>query len=485
MKISEIFNIEKTQRELDFVDIDTDLDIPLFIDPYFLSMRSDPWSLDAHRTVESFFHYVIDLYDAGRKSDAKSLFQNLSEPNETCFGVSNGKPRGRGVGTDEAVEIFDNLVSSNALEHGLVSHLEDLAIFVENVGKDKISDLTTNVIRNHLIDYTKTQCELHGIPLTQNVPTGFFWDAVRKQWNNDYNKMLVIDGKVILLVPKSIVSYSYRYTHENYCRHFVLEFLRHEHIRLNSSLVKRRKLKSGKEKVWVIKEEIAKEEGAYQKNYLRDFTRKHPEIFKDFQQSAKKQVKPLSHEQLESEEDFNLEEFIDLLISRLQSIKTGRENATTYHRHILGIMEFIFYPNLTRPIMEQDIHDGRKRIDITFDNSAVKGFFHQLHASKDISSQYIFVECKNYGSEVANPELDQISGRFSPNRGKFGLLVCRTIDDMERFIARCADTYHDSRGTIIPLVDDDFIYMLNEVKKGRENPEEELLADRLRKIILR
>lgn len=95
------------------------------------------------------------------------------------------------------------------------------------------------------------------------------------------------------------------------------------------------------------------------------------------------------------------------------------------------------------------------------------------------------MECKNYGSEVANPELDQISGRFSPNRGKFGLLVCRTIDDMERFIARCADTYHDSRGTIIPLVDDDFIYMLNEVKKGRENPEEELLADRLRKIILR
>ncbi|WP_254052673.1 hypothetical protein [Bacillus sp. V59.32b] len=129
-------------------------------------------------------------------------------------------------------------------------------------------------------------------------------------------------------------------------------------------------------------------------------------------------------------------------------------------------MEFIFYPYLTRPIIEQEIHDGRKRIDISFDNSAEKGFFHQLYIAKDIPSQYIFVECKNYGSEVANPELDQLSGRFSPNRGKFGLMVCRTIVDMEKFIARCADTYHNSRGMIIPLVDEDFIYLLNEIKKG-------------------
>jgi hypothetical protein len=485
MKISEIFNLEKTQRELDFVDIDIEVDLPLFLDPYFLSLRTDPWSVDAHRTVESFFHYVIDLYNAGRKSDAKSLFQNLSEPNETCFGVSEGRPRGRGVGTDEAVEIFDNLVSSNALEQRLVSHLEDLVIFVENVGKDKISDLTTNVIRKHLIEYTKGQCELHGIPLTDSVPTGFFWNPVQRKWDNEYNQMLVIGNRVILLVPKSIVSYSYKYTHENYCRHFVLEFLRHEHIRLNSSLVKRKTLKDGRENIWVNKDEIAKEEGAYRKEYLRDFTKKHPEIFKEFQHSTKKHVAPLTHEQLEPEENFDLDEFVDLLITRLQGIKTGRDFASLYHKHILGIMEFLFYPHLTRPIIEEEIHDGRKRIDITFDNSAKSGFFHQLHSSKDIPSQYIFVECKNYGSEVANPELDQISGRFSPNRGKFGFLVCRKIDDMEKFIARCADTYHDSRGMIIPLVDDDFVFLLNEIKRGRKHPEEDLLADRLRKIILR
>lgn len=485
MKISEIYNLEKSQRELDFIDIDIESDLPLFLDPYILSLKVDPWSIDAHRTIQSFFHNVIDLYKAGRRAEAKQLFVNLSEPNETCLGVSDGMPRGRGVGTDEAVEIFDNITSSKAIEHGLVGHLEDMVIFVDNVGKDKISDLITNVLRKQLIEYTHTQCKLHGIPLEKEVPSGYFWDSNTRKWNNILTDMLVVGGRKIILVPKSIVTFSYKYTPDRYCQHFVLNFLQNEHIRINSSLVQRKTLKSGKEKVWVNKKDIADAEKTFRKEYLREFTKQHPEIFEEFKASTKNEVHPLTHDQLEMEDTFNVNEFIDILIERLIKIPTGAKFAGEYHRHIMGIMEFIFYPNLTRPIIEQEIHQGRKRIDISFDNAANAGFFHQIHATKDIPSPFIFVEVKNYSSEVSNPELDQLSGRFSPNRGKFGILVCRKIDDLERFLERCADTYHDSRGTIIPLVDEDFIYLLNEIKEGKQNPEEGLLAERLRKIILR
>ena len=80
-------------------------------------------------------------------------------------------------------------------------------------------------------------------------------------------------------------------------------------------------------------------------------------------------------------------------------------------------MELLFYPNLSLPRKEKDIHEGRKRIDIVFDNSSETGFFFNL-PNKNIllPCPYVYVECKNYTGEVANPEIDQLSGRFSNRR---------------------------------------------------------------------
>src|SRR6187402_3498906 len=100
MRISEIYNLNKSQAELDFINIDITRDIPLFLDPFFLSLRKDNWSIEASRTVRSFFQQVVDLIRNNRLDDGRYLFRNLHEPNSTCLGMSQGNPAGRGIGRE-------------------------------------------------------------------------------------------------------------------------------------------------------------------------------------------------------------------------------------------------------------------------------------------------------------------------------------------------------------------------------------------------
>lgn len=490
MKISEIFDLNKTQHELDFVDIDTSNDTPLFLDPYFLSLKNDRWSIDAYRTLENFFHYILHLFETNQINEARRNFK-FTEPKETCLGLSKSGTEGKSIGDNDATKLFEYILNSRVVESGLVSHVNDMKIFVDNISHDKISDLTTNIIRKHLIRYTQNQCKLHGIELMNDVPTREYWDTVTRSWISTYEDMLVIDGEPIILVPKSIVSrrQSYYYDSSMYARHHVLNFLVSEELRLNTSLVRTKTLKNGEKRRSVNKNETAKKYDAYKKEFLRSFTIEHPEFYEDFKNTASKKISSLSNEEILDE---NSNEFywtiIDKLILGFQNIKPGATQANEYHDHIIATMTFIFYSDLINPIKEQKINSGRKRIDLVYDNAAEDGYFFNLSTVKDIPSSYIFVECKNYNKTLSNPDFDQLNGRFSANRGKMGFLVFRKSEDEELLIKRCSDYYKDNKNLIIPLQDSDFIEILKQLRNKEFSygkiPQQNLLQSLTRKIIL-
>ncbi|MEC1273638.1 hypothetical protein [Bacillus subtilis] len=81
MKISEYFNLNRKQNELDFVDIDYENDMPLFLDPYFLSIREDRWSQQANATLENFFQYTLAQFKNGDIEEARRNFR-FTEPYE-------------------------------------------------------------------------------------------------------------------------------------------------------------------------------------------------------------------------------------------------------------------------------------------------------------------------------------------------------------------------------------------------------------------
>ena len=142
-----------------------------------------------------------------------------------------------------------------------------------------------------------------------------------------------------------------------------------------------------------------------------------------------------------------------MLLNNVISLAPGKEDADRYEKAIEALFTALFYPPLNSPISQHRIHNGRKRVDITYSNMATAGFFKWLAAH--YPSPQLFVECKNYTRDLKNPELDQLSSRFSPSRGRVGLLVCRSFEDKELFEQRCRDTRIDDRGYIIALDDDD------------------------------
>lgn len=481
MKLSELFKLKKTQAELDFIDIDPAKDIPLFLDSHLIGASHHPFAEHCHSTISSFFSFFLALIRDGDEDGARELFSHLHEPNETCLGSSVGAPAGRGVGGENASDIFDSVIKSRAIETGVLEHLEDFRIFVHNVGPDKVSDMTTNIIRHNLVEYTQKQCDLHGIEMTEMVPTGPWWDTHSRQWQWTHERMLIVDGRPILLVPKCIVSYGRVYAPDKYHSQFVLNFVKREQLASNGPFVRHRKPKKGQKigDAYVNKKDL-KQDYPPTKDFIAGFTQQHKGVFQEFRDFTSKTAKPLDHGEIDSS---NIPEICLYLAHKLAETPSGNDHATAYHHLIIGILELIFYPSLACPEKEREIHEGRKRIDIVFDNCSRDGEFHRLMAIRRIPAHYIPVECKNYSKDVKNPELDQLTGRFSFQRGQFGMLVCRSVEDYKTLIARCQDAFKDGRGLIIPILDDDLISLLEaKAAAPTSRPEEDFIRDRIREV---
>jgi hypothetical protein len=476
MRFSKAFSLSKSQAELDFVDIDLEGDTPLYVDPFALSIRKDAWSMRCTQHIVSFFQTAIDAIHAGDHERAKAVLTNLSEPNETCLGKSKGRPRGRGVSGKQSFDLYEALRDSEAAKTGLLSEIADCDLFIPGIGPDKISDITTNVVRGPLVEYTQRQCELHGIALTANVPAGQFWDMDLNEWTGQYAELPIWRGRKIILVPKASVRFRMSIDSQEYYNHFVLDFLQSEHLRAGSALVKTFK---GSGVQYVTKKSL-KPLHPQTKAELYRFTKAHPHVLELYKKSERRERSALD-KAIDGEIDTAA--LCDAMAGALRAIPAGTATASDFHNLMIGAIEFIFYPNLIYPVKEASINDGRKRIDITYTNAAREGFFFRLHTSLNIASNMVMVECKNYAGDIANPELDQLVGRFSLNRGRLGILIARTCSDSALFLKRCRDVAQAGNGVVVPIFDTDVIAMLDDIKQHRRQDIDARLSGILTRLI--
>lgn len=475
-RVSTYFKLNKSQLELDFVDVFIDTDIDLFVDPYFISRNNDEWSKKASDEIRDFFQKIIENINSNPQL-CKNMLNKLNEPNETRLGLSRGKPQGKGVSGKQANDLYNKLSKSEAVKTGFIQDISECELMVEGIGADKISDITINIIRKYLIEYTQEQCINHGIQMYR-VPSGFIWNSNSERWENTYVNLPCINGSKLILIPKWIVVQEPTMNANDYYNKEVLEYLQREHVNANSSLVET--LKSGEKRVTkkALKEQ---EEYKMRKDFLYKMSNDHPELLEEYRNRKNSQIE-INGWKIDNLEEIE-REIAQKLKGLLSNINTGKEDENKFQDFCIGALEFIFYPDFIEPKKEERIHNGRKRIDITYLNRANSGFFYNIRTAPNIIANKIIVECKNYTHDLQNPEIDQLSGRFSPQRGKFGIMLARQFDNRALFIKRCQDTLNDDRGLVIPIVDEDIIKMLTLIENNERYKIEQYLYSIYSEII--
>lgn len=294
IRFSEYFKLNKTQVELDFVDIPLNTDVTLFLDPYAFKIGDNLWSIECNDLIVDFFDEVISCILNNHHIRGRNLLGNhLGEPDGTNLGFSGRAGGGRGAGKQKTLTIYDRLKNSKAAQTGKLHDLSDCELLIPFVGPDTISDITINVIRKKLLIFTKDQCHALGIP-TESVQGGACWSTEHSQWINGYADLPIYDNNKIILVPKTSVRYRLAVDPQEYYQRYVLEYLQAEHLSAGSSLVE--VLKSGKRRVT---KKSLKDKYPYSKDFLFNFSEEHPEVLKEYKTFLPNKSQPMSDQSID------------------------------------------------------------------------------------------------------------------------------------------------------------------------------------------
>lgn len=216
MKIyfSDFFNVDEAKiQEYGAFNLSLINDLPLFVDP-FLLFNSD--NKEFQKLHENMISYVAFLRDV---SEEKGISPGLlkgwfmfPEVKQNWFGYSKVGNGGSGLGAKFAKSLNENLnaVFTNFGNEEITvgSHLEKLCLIRDGVGRDNISDFSTNLIKSFLLEYTEKFAKenIDRVYLESHLVERVFFNYETRSWVNKSFELPTIDGDFVLLTPKEMLT---------------------------------------------------------------------------------------------------------------------------------------------------------------------------------------------------------------------------------------------------------------------------------------
>ncbi len=204
MLFSQMYELTPADDD-DWFDPDLSSDTKLFVDPMLIWEDDDSFWSSAHGQVVDYFNIVLQLVAQGLpfggEGAAKSTLLTraeralqFAEPPEFCLGYGSDSIFGSGSAEVLAKATLDAAVF--AVKSGLthVDHFEQIALFGEGIGADRISDIVCNVLKSYFVRYTQDIAKANDVPLEDIKVRNLRWRESPLGW---------VDGSAMLPLNKA------------------------------------------------------------------------------------------------------------------------------------------------------------------------------------------------------------------------------------------------------------------------------------------
>lgn len=423
------------QAELDFAIPFLDEDIPLYIDPFLMWRSPALQDKGLHQVILGAFNNLGALAKAGKQDQAVQQLIAASECDEVGLGTS-GTRKGTRIGrakAEEVLSLFDRI--SYYRDHGF-RHFEEIQLFVDGIGKDRISDIACNFIKSFLIDYTFQECRALGIELKNAVVPNVYNPSSRSF--EDVNANVPVHpttGLPVLLVPKRWLRHVPWINYDVYFRDFCPQ------------------------------DDIAHEGEELTRVRVQTYNRDNYGVVDAFVTARERSFKDCENDPLFSQ--------IPVLSARrklaeIKKLPTGKDGGAdiAYEKHIGQLLPSLLYPQLDFAKLQARTDSGVSIRDLIFYNSRTHPFL--LELMKDYGSRQITFEMKNVLS-IERGHVDQLNRYLKENLGNFGVFVTRNPLKRAQF-SSTIDLWSGQRKAIVSLTDSDIEQMVEVFESKQREP---------------
>jgi len=433
-RLNDYHNLPFTQEEVDFGIPLLNEDIPLYVDPFLLWKSPSMQDNSLHTAITNSFNHLGYLFLNKKEKESIESLILTSECQEVGLGDSKNRI-GKKIGEKTAIEILNLFKNVPQINKAGFTHFEEIQLLVDNISKDRTSDIACSFIKSFLIDYTEEQCETHNIPMDKiSIQNIYNYKLNKFKSERVFLPTNPLNNSPILFVPKRWLRFLPWINYEDYFKEYVSKYVT-DPARIPNRVA------------------------------LLNFNRQNYDLLQNYTKLKERKATDCKNDPL-----FKPIPIIsaDRKLKEVLALPSGNINKSDkkYEDLICQLMASLLYPQLDFADTQSRTDSGVLIRDLIFYNNRSYDFLKDIY--DQFNSKQIVFELKNV-KEIEREHINQINRYLANQFGNFGIIFTRNKPP-KNIYKNTLDLWSGQRKCVLILTDEELKLMVRLFKGNQRLP---------------